>query len=74
MADVDRPAVHPDLLPYTLTHTHTHGAINRNIGGEEGKRRNTGAATVLSPVLTSIKIDLDSYFIKHIFPLLQHCI
>lgn len=24
MADVDRPAVHPDLLPHTLTETHTH--------------------------------------------------
>lgn len=43
MPYVDRPTVHPDLLPRTLTETETFKDINSNTGGERKKK-----VTVLS--------------------------
>lgn len=37
MPDVDRPTVHPDLLPHTLTERDTCIDINSNTGGEREK-------------------------------------
>lgn len=38
MPYVDRPTVHPDLLPRTLTETETFIDINSNTGGEREKK------------------------------------